>query len=327
MALDGGFIVAWESPYINVASKNAVSINSVAVTNDSIYAKRFTFAGAAVDKGEFLVNTHVASSKSGPTLAMDSQGRYIVAWESVGLGASDDGVYAQRYNVSDSQIGSEFIVNSYTDDAQSSPNIAVDSDGDFMIAWASLGQENAAAVGPVIANTGVYAQRYLGNGEAVDLNVVVQDDVDPVTVGNNVTYSYIVTNNGSDTALDVNMTEAVPTGVTLVSDDSVAEGWSCTSSDGQEPKITCNTPFLASGGTSTIDFVVTATTAGTLSREVTISASGQTDASSADNTDTETTVVEADPNADADSSGGGGAFSLLGLLLAAPVWLRRKIKS
>lgn len=332
MALDGAFIVAWQSPYINVASKNVVSINNVVVTNDSIYAKRFTFAGAAVNKGEFLVNTHVASSKGRPTIAMDSQGRYIVAWESASLGASDDGVYAQRYDASDSQLGSEFLVNSYTNDAQSAPNIAVDSDGDFMIAWGSLGQENASGfvalgVAPVIANTGIYAQRYLGNSETVDLNVVVQDDVDPVTEGDNVTYSYIVTNNGSDTALDVNMTEAVPTGVTLVSDDSVAEGWSCTSSDGQEPQITCNTAFLAPGDTSTIDFIVTATTAGTLSREVSISASGQTDASSADNTDTETTVVEADPNASSESSGGGGAFSLLGLFLAAPILLRRKIKS
>ncbi len=45
---------------------------------------------------------------------------------------------------------------------------------------------------------GIYAQRYTGSTAAtVDLNLVVNDDTDPVTVGNNFVYSLITTNNGA----------------------------------------------------------------------------------------------------------------------------------
>jgi hypothetical protein len=52
--------------------------------------------------------------------------------------------------------GTEFLVNTYTTGSQSSPSIAMDSDGDFVIAWTSYGQDGSYV--------GVYAQRYNSSG-------------------------------------------------------------------------------------------------------------------------------------------------------------------
>jgi len=59
----------------------------------------------------------------------------------------------------------EFLVNTETTNSQSGSSIALDADGDFVIAWQSQGQDGSGY--------GVYAQRYEGASQTVDLNLVV----------------------------------------------------------------------------------------------------------------------------------------------------------
>jgi hypothetical protein len=56
--------------------------------------------------------------------------------------------------------GNEFQVNTYTTSFQSAPSIASDAAGNFMVVWASYGQDGSG--------TGVYARQYLPSGEAAD---------------------------------------------------------------------------------------------------------------------------------------------------------------
>jgi uncharacterized repeat protein (TIGR01451 family) len=296
MDADGDFVIAWES------------YGQESESNDGygIYAQRYTADGSPAGI-EFLVNTFIPDHQRSPSIAMDADDDFVIAWQSYSQDASNtDGVYAQRYSADGTKAGAEFPVNSTTLNSQSAPSIAMDSFGEFVIAWHSYDQD--------ASNTyGIYAQRYKGASQTVDLNLVVQDDVDPVAPGGAFVYSLITTNNGTGTALDVSLSEPLPTGLTYVSDDSTSVGWSCGLTGAT---VNCSKPFMTVGETNTIQVSVKADAdaSGTLSSTVTVEAA-QTDANAADNTDTETTVIVA---------GGGGSFSLTPLLLLLPLWFRRR---
>ena len=301
---DGDFVIAWVSSGQDGAG-------------DGIYAQRYTANGIAAGS-EFPVNTFTTSNQSNPSIALDADGDFVFAWQSNGQDGNGNGVYAQRYTADGIAAGSEFPVNTFTTNDQTDPSIALDADGDFVIAWQSDGQDGNGS--------GVHAQRYEGAGETVDLNLVVQDDTDPVTVGNNFTYSLITTNNGTGIAMDVNLSEPIPTGLTYVSDDSATSGWACTQA---ATTLNCNKPFMSAAEVNTIMVSVTASSAGTLSNTVTATAA-QTDANATDNTDTETTTVDVTPTPTTppttSSGGGGGALGGFSLLMTGLLWLRRRYR-
>jgi hypothetical protein len=68
---------------------------------------------------------------------MDSTGRFVVAWDSNGQDGSSYGVYARVYNAAGTALTSEIQVAQTTSDLQADPSVALDSDGDFVVAWTS----------------------------------------------------------------------------------------------------------------------------------------------------------------------------------------------
>jgi hypothetical protein len=56
-------------------------------------------------------------------------------------------------------LGGEFQVNTYTPSAQTSPSLATDADGNFVVAWSSYYQDGSFA--------GIFARRYLASGAPV----------------------------------------------------------------------------------------------------------------------------------------------------------------
>ena len=69
---------------------------------------------------------------------MDPDGDFVIAWYSFGSSNGDDdrfSIQSQRYAADGARIGNEFRVNSYTDDGQLWPAVAMDSHGDFVVAW------------------------------------------------------------------------------------------------------------------------------------------------------------------------------------------------
>ncbi|MEM8601159.1 MAG: T9SS type A sorting domain-containing protein [Bacteroidota bacterium] len=137
----GNFVVAWDS-YTQDGNGRGV------------YAQRYDANGDPVD-GEFRVNATTASNQGDPSVALEPDGDFVIAWRSYQDG-SGNGVYAQRYDAAGVAQGGEFQVNTFTTDNQTIPQVAVDADGDFVIAWASRGQDGD--------NYGVYAQRYTADG-------------------------------------------------------------------------------------------------------------------------------------------------------------------
>ena len=88
---------------------------------------------------------------------------------------------------------------------------------------------------------------------AADLSITKTDSPDPVAVGNNLTYTVTVTNNGPDTATSVTVTDNLPAETTFVSCFSTGGGDCGGSANNQ----TVTFASLASGETETITFVAT----------------------------------------------------------------------
>lgn len=81
-------------------------------------------------------------------------------------------------------------------------------------------------------------------GTSADLAITKTDAPDPVTAGNNVTYTINVTNNGPSTASTVSWSDPLPGSTTFVS-LSAAAGWSCTTpAVGASGTITCSIATL-----------------------------------------------------------------------------------
>ena len=128
-----------------------------------ISAQRYNLAGSP--QGSTLVlNNGSSNSAAGelPKVAMDSAGDFVIAYQ--GYDSNSHGVFAQRYNASGAAQGSLFRVNTPQGDNQGAPSIAMDSAGDFVIAWLDGGTTQAA---------GVYAQRYNSSGVAQGGNTAI----------------------------------------------------------------------------------------------------------------------------------------------------------
>ncbi len=141
MDSDGDFVVAWKG------SQNG--------NNYDIYAQRYNSMGVALGS-EFRVNTWTTNTQSLPSVAMDSDGDFVIAWNSYHQDGSWYNIYAQRYNSSGIPVGNEFRVNTITEYSQAFPRIAMDSDGDFVITWSNYY--------PDVVWSDIYAQRYDSSG-------------------------------------------------------------------------------------------------------------------------------------------------------------------
>ncbi|WP_218964184.1 hypothetical protein, partial [Nostoc linckia] len=105
---------------------------------------------------EFQVNTYIDNEQKNPTVAMDSDGDFVIAWTTYGQDGSGFGIYAQRYNSAGIPQGNEFQINTSTTGDQINPTVAIDSTGDFIISWQSQDE----------SGNGIYAQRYNSAGVA-----------------------------------------------------------------------------------------------------------------------------------------------------------------
>ena len=143
MDTDGDFVVVWTSDQQDGSGTG-------------VFGQRFAADGARAG-AEFQVNTTTFTSQSEATVAMDSDGDFVISWTSRFQDGAGYGVYAQRYAAGGARRGAEFRANATTTGDQYAPSAAMDSDGDFAVAWTSNGQDGSSY--------GVYAQRYAASGD------------------------------------------------------------------------------------------------------------------------------------------------------------------
>jgi uncharacterized repeat protein (TIGR01451 family) len=159
---------------------------------------------------------------------------------------------------------------------------------------------DAAAVGTTITNTATVTGTVTdpdtadntsttttsivaASAASADLSVVVTDGPDPVSAGNDLTYTIVVTNAGPDSAPGVILTHTLPAGVTFIS-----------ATAGATPVggvVTFNLGTLAVGS-ATVTVVVRPNAAGVLSTSASV-AGAVSDPVPANNLETEDTTVNA----------------------------------
>ena len=123
----------------------------------------------------------------------------------------------------------------------------------------------------------------------VDLVVTNGDTPDPVRLGNNVTYTLVVTNKGPSQATNVVVTDVLPVGIDFLS---------CTPSQGSYGQdagtVTCALGTLANGARATVTIVATPTQVGVFTNQVSAQ-TDDTDTNTVDNRASAVTTVNA-PN-------------------------------
>ena len=92
------------------------------------------------------------------SMAILADGGWIVTY-SVASDGSGNGVSGQRYDSSGNAIGSEFRINTYTNNDQFNPVVSSLNDGGWVVVWESNGQDGSYL--------GIYGQIYNSSGNKV----------------------------------------------------------------------------------------------------------------------------------------------------------------
>ena len=142
MDSSGNFIVVWTS-------------QAQDGSGFGIFGQRYAISGISLGQ-EFRVNTFTTNDQSGPSVAADSSGKYVVVWQSSGQDGPGAGIFGQRYGASGSPLGPEFRVNTLTANDQRAPSLAGDNGGNFVVVWYNYGQGG-----------GIFGQRYASSGSPV----------------------------------------------------------------------------------------------------------------------------------------------------------------
>ncbi|HEY9838849.1 MAG: hypothetical protein ACAI44_14465 [Candidatus Sericytochromatia bacterium] len=150
-------------PMISVNDSGAFVIVWVSANQEGagyeVYGQRYDNTGTQIG-GEFRVNDTTNLDQYEPKVSLSDTGSFVVTWTSGEGDGSGDGVFAKLYDAAGNQVSGEFQVNQSTTDSQGLAAVAMDAEGDFVIAWNSYGDSMS------LAEEGIFARRYNAAGVA-----------------------------------------------------------------------------------------------------------------------------------------------------------------
>ena len=109
-----------------------------------IYAQLMTFDCKAVGS-PWKVNTTTTSDQTWPKAAVDSTGKFVIAWSSLSQDGDNYGIYAQAYDNTGAKIGNETRLNQVTAYEQSHPAVAMYANSKFVATWQTVGEDESGA--------------------------------------------------------------------------------------------------------------------------------------------------------------------------------------
>jgi hypothetical protein len=128
-------------------------------TSKTVLARLFEPNGVA-RTAAFEVSTSSFTSVTGPSIAMNKAGDFVIAWDGDPNRASDDDVLGRCYDPNGKPKGEPFRVNTERDGAQQWPQVAINDANEFVVVWQSETQDANTA-------TDVFGRRFDGTGNAV----------------------------------------------------------------------------------------------------------------------------------------------------------------
>jgi len=102
-----------------------------------IHARRFSAAGVPISQ-EFVVNTTLPGTQGDASVAADATGDFVVVWQTKFPGGLLRSIFGQRFSKSGEKVGPEFRVNEDRMEKDFVPQVAMDRDGNFVVAWESF---------------------------------------------------------------------------------------------------------------------------------------------------------------------------------------------
>ena len=144
---------------MKVEFANAAREPEIGNLADCLVAMGARIEGIGTDRltVEGVRTLHGATHAINDIVAMDAAGDFVIAWDNYTTGNANFGATAQRYNAAGVAQGSQFSVSTASTGIQSQPSVAMDSAGDFVLAWDYNDQHG---------NLGVAAERYNSSGVA-----------------------------------------------------------------------------------------------------------------------------------------------------------------
>ncbi|HRV87347.1 MAG TPA: hypothetical protein P5275_20920, partial [Saprospiraceae bacterium] len=121
MAPGGQFIIVWQQ-YSNANGWD-------------VYGNFFNASGSP--GGAFPLASDLSGNQRFPRVGMDSLRNFVAVWD------DDLDIYAQRFNPSQTMVGSTIQIDTSTNGFQSYPDIHVFPDGTFNVVWESYGQDGS----------------------------------------------------------------------------------------------------------------------------------------------------------------------------------------
>lgn len=156
---EGNFVIAWAD------FRNGYCYD--------VWAQRYAMDGSALGSN-FLVSVAGGCMHYSPVVSYKEDGNFIIVWWDTNDGGGDKGddpdIWAQLYISDGTPAGDNFMVNENVEDSyQTDPALAVDANGNFLIAWKD--DRNG--------NDQIYVQRFQFDGTPVGTNFPVEDQVIP----------------------------------------------------------------------------------------------------------------------------------------------------
>nr|NQU92978.1 hypothetical protein [Bacteroidota bacterium] len=164
------------------------------LVNNDIYAQRYLPDGSLVGSNFKVSMDTSGTSQFAPSIAMDSAGNFVLAWEDYRNGYCSE-IWAQRFSGDGSALGENFKVNNAGASVHYGPKVVCKKNGDFTIAWGD--SEDGALAGnhkdPFAemeksdhtsrgvdggSQPDIYAQMYKCDGTTIGSNFMVNDNVD-----------------------------------------------------------------------------------------------------------------------------------------------------
>ncbi|MBI9038752.1 MAG: T9SS type A sorting domain-containing protein [Bacteroidales bacterium] len=150
---NGNYVITWKD------NRNG--------TNFDIYAQIYLSDGTKLGDNFKVTDSNETDVQYFPVVAVDPNLNFVIAWLDK-KNPWEWNVYAQRFSNDGTKLGSNFIVNNDTTEAdQEHPSISIDSCGNFVIVWTDKRS----------GDWDIYAQRYLSDGSTIGDNFKINDDV------------------------------------------------------------------------------------------------------------------------------------------------------
>jgi hypothetical protein len=138
---DGNFVVVWQS-------------HGQDGSDFGVFGQRFDAAGAAQGP-EFQVNVTTHIWQREPSIAVQSNGDFVVVWGSYEQDGDLDGLIGRRFSAGGVPLTGEFPINSYTTGPQRSPKVVPGPAGGFVVVWATPDGDGYGIAGRRFDSSGV----------------------------------------------------------------------------------------------------------------------------------------------------------------------------